>query len=153
VKGVGRGSGVRQGTRGGSEVLVKRREEGRLEGGKECGTKRTMREMWERKEGWGGEEDRGGEEGAVPGWQKGTPFCGGPGPSRSNKALHRAKSCQHTGHRAYAATSEEEGGRGTTSWTWDNFPPHSPFPLLHFHQSVFSTILFSPLITPPPLAS
>ena len=68
---------------------------------------------------WGRVENRGGEEGVVTRWQKGMPFSGKPGPSRSAKALHRAKSCQHTGHGAYTVTSKEKGGRGTTSWMWD----------------------------------
>ena len=56
-----------------------------------------------REERGGGEGERagGGEEGVVTRWQKGMPFSGGPGPSRSGKMLHRAESCQHIGHGAY----------------------------------------------------
>jgi len=43
-------------------------------------------------------------------------------------------------------------------WPWplpplSSTPPHIPFPLLYFHQSAFSTTLFSPLLLPPSLAS
>jgi len=121
AKGMGQGSRIGQITRGGLEAVVKRQEKGAARGGKRVWCRTHFGERAREKRGGGEGERTGGEKGVVTGQQKGTPFSRGPGPSRSGKTLHRAKSCQCTGHRAYTATSEEEGGRGTTSWTWIKF--------------------------------